>query len=268
MMLSSSRTFTGLAFALVLLLPSLARAQQPAVPPVGEPPPPEARAQEESVITSQAQQVYAASHQNELRQEAARQVEASRRWAWEERGRADTPPPVIVHPPALSLGLTGRFGLGLGLEKGTEVALGVATELDLRMKWWGLGLDAGILSLRTAESIRIPAAQTGAIITEASGYFVFLHKKMGRRISASHGVARFGHQLLMPMGQPTLPTAYLSFFAGLGGVIPVGPIVGGKGWVGFSYEFRLGYRFGLGVGIETPIEGGYIDLLTGPVVGF
>ena len=266
MMLSSStRAPSALAFVIALLLPSLARAQQPAVPPVGEPPPLEAREQERAAITSQAQQVYIPTHQNELRQEAVRQVEAERRQAWEERGRADVPPPVIVRPPALSLGLTGRFGVGF--KEGIEVPLGVSTELDLRMKWWGLGLDAGILSLRDSGRIRIADAPTSAIITEGSGYFVLV-EKMNRQVSASHGVLRFGHQLIIPIGQSTLPTAYLGFFAGIGGVVPIGPINGGRGWVGFSYEFRFGYRFGLGAGVESPIEGAFLDILTGPVVGF
>jgi hypothetical protein len=266
MMLSSStRTSSALAFVIALSLPSLALAQQPAVPPVGEPPLPEAREQERAAITSQAQQVYIPTHQNELRQEAVRQVEEERRRRWEERGRTDIPPSVIVRPPAFSLGLTGRFGVGF--KEGTEVPLGVSTELDLRMKWWGLGLDVGILSLRDSGKIRIPDAPTGAIISEGSGYMVLVDK-MNRRVSASHGVLRFGHQLIIPIGQSTLPAAYLGFFAGIGGVIPVGPINGGKGWVGFSYEFRLGYRFGLGAGVESPIEGGFLDILTGPVVGF
>ncbi len=119
----------------------------------------------------------------------------------------------------------------------------------------GLGLDAGLLSMRSTGELRVPEAQTGAIITEGSGYFVLGRTRPDRHVSASHGVLRFGHQLLIPLGQPTLPTAYLGFFVGAGGVVPVGPINGGRGWVGFSYEFRLGYRFGLGAGIESPIEG-------------
>ncbi len=112
MMLSSSARASGaLAFVIALSLPSLAQAQQPAVPPVGEPPPLEARAQEEAAITGQAQQVYAATHQAELQQEAVRQVNEERRRRWEERGHPDLPP-VVVHTPAFSLGLTGRFGFG------------------------------------------------------------------------------------------------------------------------------------------------------------
>lgn len=265
MLSPSMRASSALAFVVALLLPTLARAQQPAVPPVGEPPPPEARAQEEAAITRQAQQVYIPTHQAEFRQEAVRQVEEERLRAWQERGRADTPPPVIVRPPAFSLGLAGR--LGVGFKEGTEVPLGVSTELDLRMKWWGLGLDVGILSLRDSGKLNLPDAPTGAIITEGSGYIVLV-EKMNRRVSASHGVLRFGHQLIIPFGPSSLPSAYLGFFAGIGGVVPVGPINGGKGWVGFSYEFRLGYRFGLGAGVESPVEGGFLDLLAGPVVGF
>jgi hypothetical protein len=266
MMLSSStRASSALAAVIALLLPALARAQQPAVPAVGEPPPPEARGQEEAAITQQSQQVYAATHQADLQREAARQVEAERRFAWEQRGRQNVPPPVVVRPPALSLGLTGRFGVGF--KEGTEIPLGLVADLDLRMKWWGLGLNVGALSLRSGDNIRLDAAQTGAIITEASGYMVLV-EKMSRPISASHGVLRFGHQLIIPVGQPSLPSAFLGFFAGIGGVVPIGPIVGGRGWAGFSYEFRLGYRFGLGAGIDSPIEGGFLDMLAGPVVGF
>jgi hypothetical protein len=263
---SSSRTFTGLAFALVLLLPSLARAQQPVVPATGEPPPPETRVQEQAVIANQAQQAYVATHQEELRREAARQVEEERRAAWAQRGRDNIPPPVIVRPPAFSLTLSGRFGVGLG--DGADMHPGLSTELDLRVsRWWGLGVNAGLLSSRIEADVYVPNSRLGAVITEASGYLA-IPGKSRRYVDATHGVLRVGHQLLFPIGQPALPTVYLGLFAGLGGVFPVGPIAGGKGWVGLSFETRIGYRFGLGSGADSPVEGSFLDVMAGPLVGF
>ena len=273
MLSSPSRLFTGLAFALVLSLPSIARAQQPApvVPASGEPPPPEARAQEQAAIASQAQQAYAATHQDELRREAARQVEEERRAAWEQRGRDNIPPPVIVRPPAFSLTLSGRFGVGLGGNAALQP--GLSTELDLRVsRWWGLGASAGLLSsrrdsARSDAGVYVPSSRLGAVITEASGYLA-IPGKSHRYVDAMHGVLRVGHQLFFPIAQPTLPSVYLGLFAGFGGVFPVGPIAGGKGWVALSFETRIGYRFGLGSGADSPVEGSFLDVMAGPLVGF
>jgi hypothetical protein len=266
MMLSSpSRAFTTLALALA---PSIALAQQPApvVPATGEPPPPETRVQEQGVIASQAQQAYVAAHQEELRREAARQVEQERRAAWEQRGRDNIPPPVIVRPPAFSLSLPGRFGAGLRDESGLQ--LGLSAELDLRVRrWWGLGASAGLLSARSTADVYTPSSRMGAVITEASGYLA-IPGRSKRYVDATHGVLRVGHQLLFPVEQPALPKVYLGLFAGLGGVFPVGPIAGGKGWVGINLEMRIGYRFGLGSGDPSPIEGSFLDVMAGPLVGF
>lgn len=266
MLSSSSRTFTGLAFALALLLPSIARAQQPAAPATGEPPPPETRVQEQAVIANQAQQAYVAAHQAELRREAARQVEQERRAAWEQRGRDNIPPPVIVRPPAFSLSLPGRFGVGLG--DGADLQLGLSAELDLRVsRWWGLGANAGLLSARSTAATYVPNSRLGAVITEASGYLA-IPGKSHRYVDATRGVLRVGHQLFFPIEQPALPTVYLGLFAGFGGVFPLGPIAGGKGWVGLSFESRIGYRFGLGSGADSPVEGSFLDIMAGPLVGF
>lgn len=262
---SSTRAASVLASLVALLLPSIARAQQPAVPATGEPPPPEARAQEQAAITNQAQQAYAATHQDELRQKAALQVAQERRFAWEQRGIENIPPAVITRPPALSLSLPGRFESGLGTG---EIQLGVTADLNLRVRrWWGLGANVGILSLRSAERYTRPNSHLPAVITEASGYVVLASSK-GRYAQASHGLVRIGHQLLFPIEQPALPRVYLGLFVGVGGVIAIGPIAGGKGWVGIDLEMRVGHRFGLGSGADSPVEGDFVDFVTGPRVGF
>lgn len=267
MLSSSSRTFTALALALALGSPATARAQQPApvVPASGEPPPVQTRVQEQGVIANQAKEAYVATHQEELRREAARQVEQERREAWEQRGRDNIPPAVIVRPPAFSLSLPGRVDVGLTQ---AEVQLGVSTELDLRVsRWWGLGANAGLMSLRNTEDFHLPSSRLGAVITEGSGYVVLV-KYNKRYIDASRFLLRVGHQLLFPIGQPTMPNVYLGLFAGLGGVIAVGPIAGGKGWVGIDLEMRIGYRFGLGSRDDAPVAGSFASFMAGPLVGF
>ena len=61
---------------------------------------------------------------------------------------------------------------------------------------------------------------------------------------------------------------YLGLFVGVGGKIAVAPIDGGKGYIALDFEARFGYRFALGKGLDSPVEGGFADLLAGPVVGF
>lgn len=263
---ASTRAALALASAGALLFPSIALAQQPVAPTAGEPPALEARAQEQAQITAQSQQVYAQTHQDELRREAARQVAEERRAAWDQRGRDNVPPAVITHPPALALSLPGRFGFQFG--DGNELPLGITAELDLRMrKWWGLGASVGILGFRSLGEFSPPNSRLATVVTEGSG-FVVLTKTQDRFYDASYGVFRLGHQILIPIAQPGLPSAYLGFFAGIGGKLAVGPINGGKGYVALDFEARVGFRFGLGSGADSPITGGFFDLLFGPVVGF
>lgn len=268
MMLSSS-TRASLAVALVLLCPALARAQQPApaAVPAGEPPTPQQQAQEQAVITNQAQQAYIAAHQADFRRSAALQVEADRREAWEQRGRDNIPPQVIVRPPALSLGVQGRLGVG----GDNELQIGLTPSLDLRMnRWWGLSLSGGVVSLRSNEGTYVANSRLAAGVTEASVYVTFLGQPEGtnRFISPTHGTIRVGHQLFFPIGQPSLPAAYLGLFAGVGAVFTLGPIDGGKGWIGLGYDVQLGYRFGLGSKAGAPLTGVFGDVTLGPVVGF
>jgi hypothetical protein len=262
----STRAAIALASAFFLLLPRAARAQQAATPATGEPPPIEARGQEQAAITNQAQQAYAQTHQDELRREAARQVEAERRAAWDQRGRDNIPPAIITHPPALTLTLPGRFGALF--QSGEELQIGVSAELDLRVrKWWGLAAGVGISSFRNTGDVYVPNSRFGAVITEASGYLA-LPGNSRRYIEATHGVLRIGHQLLFPIGQPSLSTVYLGLFVGFGGQIAVAPIDGGKGYLSMTFEARIGYRFGLGSGQDSAIDGGFVDVLAGPTVGF
>lgn len=262
----STRAAIALAPALILLLAAPARAQQAATPAVGEPPPIEARAQEQAAITNQAQQAYAQTHQDELRREAARQVAEERRAAWDQRGRENIPPAVIAHLPALTLSLPGRFGALFS--QGTELQVGGSAELELRVrKYWGLAAGGGLMSFRDTGDVYVPNSRFGAVITEASG-FLAIPGNSRRYTEATHGMLRIGHQLLFPIGQPTLPTAYLGLFAGFGGQIAVAPIDGGKGYVSITLEARIGYRFKLGSGQDSAIDGAFVDVLAGPTVGF
>jgi hypothetical protein len=260
-------TITTATLLASLLLPSVALAQQPAAPATGEPPPIEARAQEQATITRQAQQAYAQTHQDELRREAARQVENERRAAWDQRGRDSVAPAIITRPPSLILSFPGRFGALF--QSGDELQLGISTELDVRVrKWWGLSAGLGIDSFRNTGDVYVPASRLGAVATEASGFLAIPASNSTRYIAATTVVFRVGHQLLFPIGQPTLPTVYLGLFAGFGGKIAVAPIDGGKGYIALDFEARVGYRFGLGSGEDSAIKGSYVDLLAGPAVGF
>jgi hypothetical protein len=167
----------------------------------------------------------------------------------------------------LILSFPGRFGALF--QSGDELQLGISTELDVRVrKWWGLSAGLGIDSFRNTGDLYVPNSRLGAVVTEASGFLALPVSNSKQYIAATHLVLRVGHQLLFPIGQPTLPTAYLGLFAGFGAKIAVAPIDGGKGYIALDFEARVGYRFGLGSGEDSALKGSYIDLLAGPAVGF
>lgn len=90
--------------------PSAARAQQPPIPPFGEPPAPSP--QEQAAIEEQVKQAYLQQHKDELWKQAVSEVEQERKAAWEKRGRDQIPPSVLARTPGLEMAIGGSFAIG------------------------------------------------------------------------------------------------------------------------------------------------------------
>lgn len=256
------RAPTTLALVLAVFAPSLARAQQPPIPPVGEPPPPETRMQEQAAIQNQVSQEYEQAHKQEHLEQATREVEQERRSAWEQRGRDLIPPPVSARLPGGEANIAARMGTATGM-----LGFGISAALKLRMKrWWGLEAAGGFLSFRDVWRDAPPNAHFPALFAEVSGFAWSPSGSMFRK-AADHVVFRTGTQVLFPLGRPDMVPVYLAPFAGIGGTIAFGPLYKGKGYAAILFESRLGYRFGLG-SPASPLQGWMVDLITGPVVGF
>jgi hypothetical protein len=258
------RASTLLAFLIAASAPSVARAQQQPIPPVGEPPSAQDRTQEKAAIENEARQAYAQAHKDEFWSQAQSEVEQERYNAWAQRGRDNIPPPVTVRPPTLEANLTGRWGLG-GPD---ELGLGISGALKLRMKrWWGLEAAGGLLAFRNFASASPPDARFTAAFAELSG-IAWFSTYPKRFTSAGHGFFRVGTHLVFPLKSPNLPPVYLAPFGGVGGVFALGTLAKGKVFTAILFEYRVGYRFELSSAPSSPIKGLMVDIVTGPVVGF
>jgi hypothetical protein len=265
----SSSRFPAPAIALALAASassaaSVARAQQPPIPPVGEPPPPELRAQEQAAIENEVTQTYYQTHKDELQKQAAAEVEAERRQAWEQRGRDQIPPGVVARLPGLEANLNAH--MSTSTEK-TETGLGVSTALKFRLKkWWGFEAGGGFFAMRGESGPAVPGTRFAAPFGELSGIaWAGDGARQGRR-EPDHIFLRAGMQLLFPLGAPNIPPTYLTPFVGVGSVFAFGQL--GKGYVAIHVEARAGYRIGIGSRTISPLEGGAIDVMAGPTVGF
>jgi len=255
-----TRAAGTLALVLAFVSPSRASAQQPPIPPTGEPPPPEARAQEEAAITYQTQQAYLQAHQEEFRRQAEAEVESARSAAWQERGRALTPPDYGTRVPRPSLSLMSSFG-----RAGSGWLLGAAGLLDVRInRWWGLSTSGSYITMGTDQpGTRNPILH--AVTSEVSGFATPSGPAL--YIDAERVVLRIGHQLAFPIGAPNVKRVYLGPFLGAGGSFAAGQLTRKTYWA-LVYETKLGYRWGLGPGDDSMLQGWIIDLNVGVGLGF
>jgi hypothetical protein len=78
---------------------------------------------------------------------------------------------------------------------------------------------------------------------------------------------RAGHQLAFPIGAPNVKRVYLGPMLGIGGSFAAGQI-GRKTYWAFVYESKFVYRFGLGPGDDSLLQGWLIDFNIGVGLGF
>ncbi|UQA58366.1 hypothetical protein [Polyangium aurulentum] len=257
-----TRAAGTLALVLAFVSPSRASAQQPPIPPTGEPPPPEARAQEEAAITYQTQQAYLQAHQEEFRRQAEAEVESARNAAWQERGRKLTPPAYGTRVPRPTLSVLGTLG-AVGEENGWLI--GVSGLVDVRIhRWWGLSTSGSYMTVGTSQP-GVPGPVLRAVTSEVSGFATLA--KSGLFIDADRMMLRVGHQLAFPVGAPNVKRVYLGPYLGVGGSFAVGQL-GRKTYWAFVYESKIGYRWGLGPGDDSLLQGVIVDFNVGVGLGF
>jgi hypothetical protein len=243
--------------------PTAARAQQPPIPPVGEPPGPSP--QEQAAIEEQVKQAYLQQHKDELWKQAVSEVEQERKSAWEQRGRDQIPPAVLARTPGLEMNISGRASSVFN----NYLGLGMGSALKLRMKKsWGLDAAGGIFSFRDFSSTAAPTSSFAAPFAEVSAFAWWTSRAPKGYTDADHGLLRAGMQLTFPWNSPNLPAVYLAPFAALGGSFAIGQFGKSKSYAAIVFESRLSYRIGLGSSASSPIEGWALDTTAGPAVGF
>lgn len=239
-------------------------AQQPAVPPVGEPPP--QTPQEQAAIEEQVRQAYLQQHKDELWKQAVSEVEQERRSAWEQRGRDRIPPAIVTKLPGVETTIAGRISALFS----NEVGFGISSSWKLRTKkWWGVEAGGGIFSFREFSDAPPQGSRFIAPFAEISALGWALGGSSKGYTIADHGFLRAGMQLVFPLSTPNVPSVYLAPFAAFGGSFALGQFGKSKrSYAALVFESRFSYRFGLGSSSLSPIEGWAIDMIAGPAVGF
>jgi hypothetical protein len=232
----------------------------PTIPATGHPPPPAARAAEGDAIWRETQARVASERARGMWTEAQQAVYEERRRAWESRGRHAIPP-AITSPslPTFEIGLDGSIRAA----RRRDVGLGIGASLSVRWTdWWGLSLGAGVLAARGRTSDTTPDDRVAAVSTDASAFLAVA----GNASYASRLTLRAGVESLIPFGDARFPAVYVAPFLGAGVRVAVATFV--DAYVAMGLELRGGYRVGIGRASTSPLEGGYVEAVVGPVIGF